>query len=130
MKKNVIVVFAAASMMAVACASQKKAVVTYTFPDQMLAHVKTEYTKMCEKGQILYELNCAKCHNVVVKRKEIIPDFDPDRLIGYEIRVTNETHESELPDEQVTPEELEYIMTFLNYKTKTGIQALAPKEKQ
>jgi len=100
-----------------ACSSQNK--IGYEFPSAMPEPVKTEFMKLCEKGKILYEINCAGCHNVKKGRKELIPDFTPEQLKGYELRVSNAQHEENMPDEKVTAEELALISTFLLYKKKT-----------
>jgi len=100
--------------------AQQKAKVGYSFPPEMAAPVKAEYVKMWEKGQVLYELNCAKCHNKTIKGQVVIPDFTPEQLKGYEIRVLNKEHEEDMPDEKVTAEELILISTFLSYKTKNS----------
>lgn len=100
----------------IGCQSQKE--IAYELPDEMLPHVKEEYKKRCDKGKILYDLNCAGCHNTRIKRREIIPDFKPEQLIGYSLRVSNAQHEKNMPDTLVTEEELGIIMTFLNYKKK------------
>lgn len=100
----------------IACTAQKEAL--YELPDAMLPHVKVEYRKRCDKGEILYKMNCAPCHTTKVKRKEIIPDFKPEQLTGYTLRVSNAQHEKNMPDTLVTEEELGIIMTFLNYKKK------------
>ena len=100
-----------------ACAvSQAKLV--YEFPNEMAEPVKAEFLKICEKGKILYDINCAQCHNIKKGRKEIIPDFTPEQLKGYEIRVSNAQHEENMPDEKVTAEELGLISTFLLYQKK------------
>jgi len=96
--------------------AQKK--VPYVFPKEMAPAIKAEFQKQCDKGQMLYNINCAKCHNTIENGKTIVPDFTPDQLKGYEIRVQNPKHENSLPDEQVTTEELGDIMTFLLYKKK------------
>lgn len=101
--------------------AQKKPV--YEFPAAMAEPVRAEYIKLCDKGQVLYRLNCAKCHNTVVKKKTIIPDFNEDQLKGYEIRVSNAQHEANMPDELVTAEELALISTFLRYKKKNAVTA-------
>lgn len=98
------------------CAAQKK--IAYEFPKEMLPEVKQEFIKQCDKGRILYDMNCAKCHSTFVKKKEIIPDFSPDQLKGYELRVSNAQHEADMPDTKVTAEELGEIMIFLTYKKK------------
>ncbi len=88
------------------------------FPEAMLPHVKEEYAKRYDKGQILYNLNCSRCHTKKEGRKLIVPDFRPEQLKGYELRVANAQHESNMPDTLVTEEELSIIMVFLNYKKK------------
>jgi hypothetical protein len=98
-----------------ACVSQKK---LYELPEAMLPHVKSEYARRCDQGKILYDMNCAKCHNSTIKGKTIIPDFNPDELRGYALRISNAKHEVNMPDSLVSEEELAVIMTFLNYKKK------------
>lgn len=100
------------------CRSQKK--IQYELPEAMLPHVKVFYGAQCEKGQALYYLSCAKCHNTKIKGKEVIPDFKPEQLTGYTLRVANAQHETNMPDTLVTEEELGIIMTFLGYKKKNN----------
>jgi hypothetical protein len=97
---------------------KKAAKALYELPDAMAPAVKAEFTKQCDKGLALYNLTCANCHNQEVNGKVQIPDWPAEKLIGYELRVMNPQHESGLPDEHVTAEELGYIMTFLSYKKK------------
>lgn len=103
------------------CTSQKK--VVYEFPEAMSEPVKSEYMKLCEKGRVLYEINCAGCHNKRVGGKEVIPDFSQEQLVGYGLRVLNAQHEAGIPEENVTPEELGLISTFLLYKKKNSTRA-------
>lgn len=100
------------------CDAQKKPRVTYEFPPEMPDAVRSEYLKQWEKGKILYEMSCAKCHNTREKRREIIPDFRQEQLIGYELRAKNAQHDTGVAEERVSPEELGLIMTFLTYKKK------------
>jgi hypothetical protein len=103
-----------------ACTAQKKA--QYELPEEMLPHIKVEYKKRCDQGKILYDMSCGKCHTKKVRGKEIIPDFNPDQLTGYTLRVSNARHESSMPDSLVSEEELGIIMTFLSYKKKNNSQ--------
>jgi hypothetical protein len=82
--------------------------------------VKAGFMQQCDKGQILYEINCGGCHTKTVRGKKVIPDFSPEQLKGYELRLTNSQHENKLTDESMTAEELGLIMTFLNYKKKNS----------
>lgn len=118
-KKNA--VYAAALsviLLHTACSTPKKA--TYDFPAEMLEAVKTEYTKQCDKGQILYNINCAGCHNVKIGGRMTIPDFRQEQLVGYGLRVSNMKHETGIEEEKVSTEELGLIMTFLSYKKKNA----------
>lgn len=101
-----------------ACSVQKY--IEPDFPEAMLPHVKAEYAQRYEKGQILYNMNCATCHTTKSGRKYIVPDFHPDQLRGYVLRVANTEHENNMPDSLVSEEELGIIMTFLSYKKKNG----------
>lgn len=105
-----------------ACAVKKE--VMYTLPEAMLPQVKEEYAKRCDKGQLLYNLNCAGCHNYKVKRKTYIPDFKPEQLRGYELRISNARHANSMPDSLVSEEELGIIMTFLSYKNKNKLDSI------
>lgn len=98
------------------CLGQKK--IPYEFPAAMKEPVRLEYEKLADKGQVLWNINCASCHNKKVRGKAIVPDFLPEQLKGYELRVLNPQHESGIPETSVTPEELGLIMTFLSYKKK------------
>jgi cytochrome c5 len=98
------------------CEASKKA--AYEFPEAMLPHVKAEYSKICDRGQALYNNVCSGCHNTGSKRRPVIPDFKPEALTGYALRISNGQHERNMPDSLITEEELGVIMTFLSYKKK------------
>lgn len=94
--------------------------ISYVFPEAMLPAVRLEFSKQCDKGQALYMLACASCHNRELKGRIIVPDWPAEKLVGYELRVLNSAHESGLPDEHVTAEELGDIMMFLTYKKRNS----------
>jgi len=103
------------------CLVQKQPKVTPVFPDEMLPQVKESYMVMWDKGKILYELNCAQCHNRKEKRKTIIPEFTEEQLAAYEIRVADPQHEMALSDTRVTLEELTLITVFLTYRQHDSV---------
>ncbi len=120
MKKYIVSAIVALSIISGACVTAKKKV-SYEFPKEMAPNIQAEYTKICDKGQALYNMTCAKCHNMTVRNKTIIPDFTPEQIKGYEIRASNVQHETTMPDSLVTAEELGQISTFLMYKKKSGV---------
>lgn len=102
------------------CSAQKDKEVDYEFPSFMKPEIKEFYMKEFEKGKILYNLNCATCHNFKVKKKVYVPDFSINELTSYEIRMKNAEHETNMSEVRVTTEELGYIITYLTYKKKSG----------
>ncbi|HET6226270.1 MAG TPA: hypothetical protein VFF27_08330 [Bacteroidia bacterium] len=117
-----------ASVALVQCKTPQRA--AYELPEAMIPTAKAEFAKQCDKGKILYDITCAKCHNIKEKRKEIIPDFSAAQLVGYELRITNAAHETGIAEEILSTEELGYIMTFLSYKTKSGRPFMSSKDKK
>lgn len=119
MKKKTVFTLLLTGIILVACHTPKRA--SYIFPSEMNTAVQTSYTAICDKGKILYDQHCAKCHTTKKMGKELIPDFTPEQLESYQIRVANQIHEPIMNDEQLPAEELGFIMTFLTYKSKSGI---------
>lgn len=91
---------------------------TYVFPDAMAQPIRDEFTKLCDKGKILYEINCQKCHTTYEKGRKIVPDFTEEQLGAYSIRVANAKHEDNVSESNVSAEELALITTYLSYKKK------------
>lgn len=118
--KRVIILTITAGIWLQCLAQQKHHKVSYEFPEQMAQPVRDEYRKLCDKGQALYQVSCAKCHNLKEKGKEIIPDFTEEQLGAYSIRVANAQHEEMVSEMIVPAEELALITTFLTYKMKSG----------
>jgi hypothetical protein len=112
------IVFISALGFLLACGPSRK--VTYEFPATMSGQVREGYIAQFNKGRVLFELNCAKCHNRTVRGREIIPDFTSEQLSGYEMRIGNEQHMENLPESRVTEDELVLVLTFLRYKKKIG----------
>lgn len=88
----------------------------YDFPSDIAEEAKVANTKLIEKGRILYNINCAKCHNTKEKRKIYVPDFTNAQLDAYTIRIKNEKHTNTLQENKITVEELEAIQYFFMYK--------------
>lgn len=109
----------------ISCATQKP--VAYEFPAEMSAAIKTDYMNQCEKGRILYEINCAGCHTHGKGRKTQLPGFTEAQLQGYHIRGGNVSHETKVSEERVNAEELTYIVTFLSYRSKNKENTYTPK---
>ncbi|HTN46421.1 MAG TPA: hypothetical protein VL098_08755 [Flavipsychrobacter sp.] len=119
--RKAILIGIATGMLALQCLAGKKKHATYEFPPEMSQAVRDQYTVLCEKGEALYQVSCAKCHNEKKGGKLIIPDFTQEQLGAYSIRVANAQHEEMVSEMMVPADELTLISTFLTYKTKSGI---------
>ena len=100
------------------CAEKK---LIYEFPEGMSENVRQQNFESCEKGRILFDLNCGGCHYKVIKKRKVIPDFSPEQLSNYEFRFLNRNHEDSLTENRLSQDELVHIITFLTYKKKSGI---------
>lgn len=87
---------------------------------------RVKFTHICDKGQVLYAMNCSGCHNAQVKRKSIIPDFTQDQMSRYELKANNMQHDTSKTFTSVTPEEMSNIHLFLTYKEKSNIPLIIP----
>lgn len=128
MKLHITTIALTCALGTISCVSSKSKI-TYDLPAAMTGDIREGYIKQWEKGRILYEINCAKCHTTTVKGRKIVPDFAENQLVGYTLRVTNQKHEAELTDESVSTEELGLIMTFLTYKKKNNVKKMKTPDK-
>lgn len=95
-----------------------KVLYTHNFPPAITGDVRDQFIKLYEKGRVLYQINCAKCHNTTENGVERMPEFTKADLAKYELRVMNAEHESELAQTKVRAEELYQITLFLTYSIK------------
>ena len=95
--------------------------VAFDFPDNMTLTdaEKIEFAKKIEKGKVLYELTCAKCHNTIVNGVSTIPDFSLPQLMDYEMRIQYPSHQDRLSEANVSVDELDMIVLFLRYRKKS-----------
>lgn len=97
---------------------ESKVLYTHNFPPIIKGDLKDQFIKLYEKGRVLYQINCSKCHNVKEDGVERMPEFTKQDLQKYELRVLNPEHEDELKETRVRAEELYQILLFLTYSIK------------
>lgn len=96
------------------CTSRVKPEIQY--PSGMVGSVKEGFTKEWNMGKLLYEENCANCHNVRKGRKQFIPYFPPEKLAGYAFAEENKEHQNAFTRASLSSEEIIYIGLFLQYQ--------------
>lgn len=112
------ILFAIITSVALLSCAARKYRLTHDFPAAMSATIKADYIRQWEKGRVLYGMTCARCHNMREGRHEVVPDFPPDKVMGYELRTEHIKHGAELSDADLTAEDLGMIVIFLTYKRK------------
>ncbi|MDI1234095.1 MAG: hypothetical protein PSX81_07430 [bacterium] len=88
----------------------------FAYPDDIKAEEKEAFVKNYTKGQILYQITCAKCHNKTEGDQSIIPNFSLPQLMDYEIRIQYPSHEDPMRVTNLSEEELQQVISFLRYK--------------
>lgn len=96
--------------------------VVYDFPENMAPHIKELNLAACEKGRVLFDINCAGCHAKKEGKRVIIPDFTAEQLGNYEFRFLNKSHEDSLQETQLSQDDLIDIIAFLTYKKKNEVK--------
>lgn len=95
--------------------AQKKA--EFDYPEYLATDDSTKkaFVKQFSQGRILYNITCAKCHNL----KGVIPDFSLPQLMDYEMKLYP-VHMEKLNETKIADEELQKIILFLRFKKKSG----------
>lgn len=91
----------------------------FDYPEDVTEAGKPDFIKNYTKGQVLYGIHCAKCHNQMVDGKSEIPNFSLPQLMDYEIRIQYPSHQDPMRETNLPAEELEQVITFLRYKRKS-----------
>jgi mono/diheme cytochrome c family protein len=90
----------------------------YEIPPGLAEADKKEFIERFKKGSVLYNMNCAKCHNKTIKGKVVEPQFTIGQLENYELRVKNPEHVENLSPKKVSPEDLREVIYYLRNKKK------------
>lgn len=109
------------------CSGPKE--ILYNYPPYLKENQREEFVRTFEKGYVLYEVHCAKCHSKFEGKYELIPDFTQQQLDVYNVRTGLAKHEETLSSRNIPEEELELVMTFLEIKkAKTPFPASKSKK--
>jgi hypothetical protein len=106
------------TMMGMGLSMCKTNKIAYEFPENMPPNIREQNLASCEKGRVLFGMNCAGCHVKMEGKHSVIPDFTAEQLGNYEFRFLNKSHEDSLQENQLSQDDLIHIITFLTYKKK------------
>lgn len=97
-----------------------------TFPPGLTDSARALFIEQFERGQALYTLHCAECHDREVAGRTVIPDFSLPQLLDYEMRMQYPEHGQRLNTTNVSAEELDAIQAFLQYRERSGVPLSPP----
>ena len=100
------------------CAVEKKT--TYDMPIGLTEDRKKELARNLEKGKLLYKANCSSCHGIYAKGKDGIPNFTEQEILNYMTAYQTNDKKNHAVMNELLPEELAMIMTFLRLRKFKG----------
>lgn len=108
-----LVVFSAVLLMQ--CKTQQK--IEYNLPEHITGNTRAIFLERCEKGKILFKMNCSGCHGIFTKGKDGVPNFTKDQIDSYKAVVTiGRDKRNHAVAAKMSPEQLDYILTFLTLR--------------
>jgi hypothetical protein len=97
--------------------NQNKKEPIFDYPEFVTTSIgRDSFLNEFTKGRIIYKQTCAKCHNVNKNGKLYYPDFSLPQLMDYEMRFQYPAHQDELRETNLSPTELDWVVTFLRFK--------------
>lgn len=96
---------------------QNKKEPIFDYPEFVTTNIgRDSFLNEFNKGRVIYKQTCAKCHNVKKNGKLYYPDFSLPQLMDYEMRFQYPAHQDELKETNLSPAELDWVVTFLRFK--------------
>ncbi len=94
-----------------ACAYPKEG--EYLVPRDYVVKDRKDYISQFKIGRLVYEENCAKCHNKEIDGKIYEPRFVAAQLESYIIRVKPPAHRGNLPATALSDDEIKKVILYL-----------------
>jgi mono/diheme cytochrome c family protein len=107
------------------CARQKK--IVYNIPADYPEDKKKELMVTLDKGKKLYKANCSKCHGIFTKGEDGIPNFTDQQMDNYSAGFMRRDRKNHALVLQMSPEQLNQVLTFLRYHKTSGAIPTKPK---
>ena len=102
-------------LLIVECTTQKKA--EYNISPDVGEPNRSLLIERCEKGKILYKINCSECHGIYTKGKDSIPNFTDQQIDNYTALALADP-ENHAVMKKISSQQLDYILTFLRLRKK------------
>lgn len=90
--------------------------IAYNIPENYPETRRVQLKEMCVKGRELYKLHCSQCHGIFTKGKDQVPNFTNTQIDNYSVKFLRGDPKNHAVAIRMAPEQLNQVLTFLNYK--------------
>ena len=98
------------------CAVHRKSV--YVYPEGTSKTNENQIFEVCEKGRILYELHCSKCHGMFTRKKDGFPNFDARQINSYIAKALTRDPKNHAAAANMDQDQLNEIFMFLHFRKR------------
>jgi hypothetical protein len=113
--KYLLIIFAALFCSVLICCKTKKKV-EYDIPSHYGKQARANAIDWFQKGEILYKVNCAKCHGIYKKGKESVPNFTKTQIDNYNAMYIRGDPKNHSVAAKLSQDQMYYILTFLRLR--------------
>jgi mono/diheme cytochrome c family protein len=97
------------------CKTRQK--IEYNIPKEIPEATRVIFLERCEKGKILFKINCSGCHGIFTKGKDGITNFTKDQIDSYRaVAQIGNDKKNHAVAAKMSAQQLDYILTFLSLR--------------
>ena len=111
--KIIIVIICAIAL--IECTAHKK--IEYNVPKSLPPEIRAIFLERCEKGRILFKLNCSGCHGIFTRGRDGVPNFTKDQIKSYSaVALIGRDSTNHAVAKKMSPQQIDYIVQFLSLR--------------
>ena len=88
----------------------------YDLSEDLSKDTRKNFIAYLEQGKELYKINCSKCHGIIGKGMEHIPNFTQKQIETYKAKIAMKNEQSHGFTEKLSYQQIESILHFLSYR--------------
>jgi mono/diheme cytochrome c family protein len=97
------------------CKTRQK--IEYNIPKEIPEATRAIFLERCEKGKILFKINCSGCHGIFTKGKDGVTNFTKDQIDSYRaVAQIGNDKKNHAVAAKMSAQQLDYILTFLSLR--------------
>lgn len=89
---------------------------SYNLSEELSKDTKKNFIKYLDEGKALYKENCSKCHGIIGKGIDTIPNFTQKQIETYKAKLAMKNENSHGFTQTLSYQQVESILHFLSYR--------------